>query len=88
MAALGPFDVDFSHLHGGPVRSSAHSRYRQWLTHKLSNWYEQFGSSGCVGCGRCVTWHPVGIDITEEATASHDELVDRRRREKQRETER
>ncbi|MFE6281920.1 4Fe-4S dicluster domain-containing protein [Streptomyces sp. NPDC057877] len=63
------FDLDFSRLHDGPVRSSASSRYRQWLTHKLSTWYEQFGSSGCVGCGRCVTWCPVGIDITEEATA-------------------
>ena len=82
------FDVDFSHLRGGPVRSSARSRYRQWLTHKLSTWYEQFGSSGCVGCGRCVTWCPVGIDITEEATALHDELADRLRREKQRETAR
>ena len=82
------FDVDFSYLHGGPVRSSARSRYRQWLTHKLSTWYEQFGSSGCVGCGRCVTWCPVGIDITEEATALHDELADRLRREKQRETAR
>ncbi|MFJ7333171.1 4Fe-4S dicluster domain-containing protein [Streptomyces sp. NPDC101110] len=82
------FDVDFSHLHGGPVRSSARSRYRQWLTHKLSTWYEQFGSSGCVGCGRCVTWCPAGIDITEEATALHDELTGRLRREKQRETER
>ncbi|GGY33473.1 4Fe-4S dicluster domain-containing protein [Streptomyces djakartensis] len=82
------FDVDFSHLHGGPVRASARSRYRQWLTHKLSTWYEQFGSSGCVGCGRCVTWCPVGIDITEEAAALHDELTDRLRREKQKETER
>ncbi|MFE9028379.1 4Fe-4S dicluster domain-containing protein [Streptomyces iakyrus] len=82
------FDVDFSYLHGGPVRSSARSRYRQWLTHKLSTWYEQFGSSGCVGCGRCVTWCPVGIDITEEATALHDELADRLRREKQKEPER
>ncbi|WP_335340817.1 4Fe-4S dicluster domain-containing protein [Streptomyces qaidamensis] len=49
------FDVDFSYLHGGPVRASARSRYRQWLTHRLSTWYEQFGSSGCVGCGRSVT---------------------------------
>ncbi|GGQ88316.1 4Fe-4S dicluster domain-containing protein [Kitasatospora griseola] len=64
------FDLDFSHLHGvGPVRSSARSRYRQWLTHKLGTWYDQFGSSGCVGCGRCIAWCPVGIDITEEVTA-------------------
>ncbi|MFE2263242.1 4Fe-4S dicluster domain-containing protein [Streptomyces griseosporeus] len=64
------FDLDFSHLHGGgPVRASARSRYRQWLTHKLSTWYDQFGSSGCVGCGRCIAWCPAGIDITEEVRA-------------------
>ena len=59
----------FSHLHGGSVRSSIKSRYRQWLTHKLGSWIDQFGSSGCVGCGRCITWCPVGIDITEEVAA-------------------
>ncbi|MFD4137800.1 4Fe-4S dicluster domain-containing protein [Streptomyces sp. NPDC058572] len=63
------FDLDFSALHCGPVRSSGRSRYRQWLTHKLGTWYDQFGSSGCVGCGRCIVWCPVGIDITEEAAA-------------------
>jgi ferredoxin len=63
------FDLDFSYLHGGPVRTSARSRYRQWLTHKLGTWHDQFGSSGCVGCGRCIVWCPVGIDITEEVTA-------------------
>ncbi|MGW8378196.1 4Fe-4S dicluster domain-containing protein [Streptomyces sp. ODS28] len=67
------FDLDFSYLHGGPVRASGRSRYRQWLTHKLGTWHEQFGSSGCVGCGRCIVWCPVGIDITEEAWALHAE---------------
>jgi len=62
------FEVDFSYLHGGSVRVSGASRYRQWITHKLSTWHEQFGSSGCVGCGRCIAWCPVGIDITAEAT--------------------
>ena len=50
----------------GDVRSSARSRYRQWLTHKFSSWVDQFGTSGCVGCGRCITWCPVGIDVTQE----------------------
>lgn len=63
------FTLDFSHLHGGPVRSSVKARYRQWLTHKLSTWFDQFGESGCVGCGRCITWCPVGIDLTEEVSA-------------------
>jgi len=63
------FTLDFSYIHGGSVRHSARSRYRQWMTHKLAHWIDQFGSSGCVGCGRCITWCPVGIDITEEAAA-------------------
>jgi sulfhydrogenase subunit beta (sulfur reductase) len=63
------FTMDFSYVHGGSVRASVRSRYRQWLTHKLSTWVDQFGTSGCVGCGRCITWCPVGIDITEEVTA-------------------
>ena len=63
------FSLDFSYLHGGSVRPSTAARYRQWLTHKLSSWVDQFGTPGCVGCGRCITWCPVGIDITEEAAA-------------------
>lgn len=63
------FDAEFSYIHGGVVRESARSRYRQWMTHKLASWQDQFGSSGCVGCGRCVTWCPAAIDITAEAAA-------------------
>ncbi len=63
------FNFDFSHMHGGVVRNDIRSRYRQWLTHKLASWHDQFGSSGCVGCGRCITWCPVGIDLTEEVAA-------------------
>jgi len=63
------FTLDFSYIHGGSVRQSGSARYRQWMTHKLASWYDQFGTSGCVGCGRCITWCPTGIDITEEAAA-------------------
>lgn len=63
------FGLEFSYIHGGAVRSTTASRYRQWMTHKLSTWQEQFGTSGCVGCGRCITWCPVGIDITQEVAA-------------------
>ena len=63
------FTMDHSYVHGGSVRESSKSRYRQWMTHKLATWIDQFGTSGCVGCGRCITWCPVGIDITEEVAA-------------------
>lgn len=57
------------HLHGFNVRADIRSRYRQWLTHKLATWHEQFGRSGCVGCGRCIAWCPAAIDLTEEVAA-------------------
>jgi ferredoxin len=63
------FSVDYSYLYGGSVRRSTRARYRQWLTHKFGTWFDQFGSSGCVGCGRCITWCPVGIDVTKELAA-------------------
>lgn len=63
------FASDHSYIHGGPIRASTAARYRQWLTHKLSGWQRQFGRCGCVGCGRCITWCPVGIDLTEEVRA-------------------
>ena len=66
------FTTEFSQVVGGAVRKTARSRYRQWMTHKLATWIDQFGTSGCVGCGRCITWCPVAIDITEEVRAIRD----------------
>ena len=70
------FTLEFSFIHGGNVRASTKARYRQWMTHKLASWIDQFGSSGCVGCGRCITWCPVGIDITEELQAIRGTVAD------------
>jgi ferredoxin len=63
------FTLAFARTAGAAVRGSTQARYRQWMTHKLATWIDQFGTSGCVGCGRCITWCPVGIDITEEVAA-------------------
>jgi len=63
------FTRGHSYLHGFTVRPDTRTRYRQWLVHKLGTWHDQYGRSGCVGCGRCIAWCPVGIDLTEEAAA-------------------
>ena len=67
------FTLEHSQIHGENPRPTTAAQYRQWLTHKLAGWIDQFGSSGCTGCGRCITWCPVGIDLTEEVAAIREE---------------
>ena len=68
------FNMGLSNTAGGTVRADVRSRYRQWLTHKLATWEDQFDVSGCVGCGRCITWCPVGIDLTEEVASIRESI--------------
>jgi ferredoxin len=72
------FSQEYSWAAGATVRDARSARYRQWLTHKFASWIDQYGTSGCVGCGRCITWCPVGIDVTEEIAAirTHDGEVE------------
>jgi NAD(P)H-flavin reductase/Fe-S-cluster-containing hydrogenase component 2 len=63
------FTAEHSTIHGAQFRPKTRERYRQWMTHKLASWVSQLGMSGCVGCGRCIAWCPVGIDITRELAA-------------------
>jgi ferredoxin len=68
------FNPDYSYIAGGNLRPSTRSRYRQWLTHKFGSWQAQFNVKGCVGCGRCITWCPAGIDVTVELAAIRQEV--------------
>jgi len=68
------FNADHSVIHGHAVRGSNDLRYRQWMLHKLGSWLHQYGRSGCVGCGRCITWCPAGIDFPAEANAISGEF--------------
>jgi len=60
------FSPEHGYIHGKNMRPTTKERYRMWMTHKLGAWIDQFGASGCVGCGRCISWCPVGIDLVEE----------------------
>lgn len=67
------FSAGHSYIHNLTIHADTRSRYRQWLLHKLGSWHEQYGRSGCVGCGRCIAWCPTGIDLTAEITALLEE---------------
>lgn len=70
------FNMAFTYVYGGSTRTSTRARYRQWLTHKFAGWMDQFDAYGCVGCGRCITWCPVGIDLTAELAALRAQALD------------
>ncbi|MBS3977633.1 MAG: 4Fe-4S dicluster domain-containing protein [Syntrophomonadaceae bacterium] len=49
---------------GHQPRSSKKERLRQRFLHKLQYMPERYHAWGCVGCGRCLAYCPVQVDIT------------------------
>ncbi len=68
----------FTYSAGGNPRADRKARYRQFVMHKFAYWPDQFSLYGCVGCGRCITWCPVGIDISETVNSVLREQGSRR----------
>ena len=48
---------------GHNPRSSQKERWRQRTMHKFKYYVDMFNAISCVGCGRCVMYCPVNIDI-------------------------
>lgn len=59
----GCHSYSYAEVAGGNIRKDLWARYRHWVLHKFSYWVKQFGTLGCVGCGRCIAWCPAGIDL-------------------------
>ncbi|HDJ51540.1 MAG TPA: hypothetical protein ENF25_05010 [Thermoprotei archaeon] len=55
----------YAEIAGANLRKDLWARYRHWVLHKFNYWQTQFGTLGCVGCGRCITWCPAGIDLRQ-----------------------
>ncbi len=50
---------------GENPRPTKRERYRQRVFHKFDYFKKNFGENLCVGCGRCIRYCPVKIDISE-----------------------
>lgn len=50
---------------GEDPRPTKKERYRQRVLHKFDYFKKNFGENLCIGCGRCIRYCPVKIDIAE-----------------------
>lgn len=46
-------------------RPELYMRFRHFILHKFLFKQMRIGRAGCTGCGRCITWCPMGIDFRE-----------------------
>jgi ferredoxin len=75
------FSLEHSYMHGGPVRRTTRSRYRQWMTHKLSTWIDQFGSapraaSAAAAASRGARWRSTSPRRWRRSVRTLSELLD------------
>ncbi|MGB9697882.1 MAG: 4Fe-4S dicluster domain-containing protein [Thermodesulfobacteriota bacterium] len=52
-------------------RAEKWRRYRQRVSHKFNFFFQNFKEIACVGCGRCVNFCPVNLDLREILKAIH-----------------
>jgi ferredoxin len=59
------FGLFTAHASGHNPRGDQSARFRQRVMHKFKYYADNFGSTLCVGCGRCVRSCPVGQSLLE-----------------------
>lgn len=63
------------HASGHNPRPTRKERTRNRISHKYSYYPENFGVIACVGCGRCINFCPVNIDILDILEKSREAEV-------------
>ena len=62
---IGCLTYTYGLVAGGHFRRELFTRYRHFVLHKFLFYPKQVEDIGCVGCGRCITWCPLGIDLRD-----------------------
>ncbi|MEM4513481.1 MAG: 4Fe-4S dicluster domain-containing protein [Ignisphaera sp.] len=70
---IGCLTYTYGQVAGGHFRPQLYMRYRHFVLHKFLFYPKQIGLLGCVGCGRCITWCPLGVDLRKTLS----EIVER-----------
>jgi sulfhydrogenase subunit beta (sulfur reductase) len=56
--------LNFATVTGGhKFRKDIKSRFKNIYTHKFKSYVDEFSVTACVGCGRCITFCPAGINM-------------------------